>query len=202
MLSFLPRFEEHLETLQADPSTEDDHELSIKHLAFFIDLLKREYARKLETLASLVAEQQITFDFVWGVFVPGSVLLTHCGVTHEPLAVRLISCTLVRGFTTYWNLRCENVDVSSGLPGRGDHSISIQQFSGAEDIVDLPAFPMAPYLEDARREELCAAMIARGRRHWELAQRWCHKDYDAVAYSLGRKMAVCVRAFRARRGYS
>ena len=192
MLSFLPRFDEHLEMLQEKPKLEeDDTKVAINHLSFFLALLRKEYARKLETLASLLTSSppQITFDYVWGLFVPGTLLLTHCGRTGEPLAVRLISCNLVRGYSTYWSLRCENVDVSDGAPGFADYMVSIQEFSGAEDVIDLSAFPMS-YLDAERHDELCASMTARGKRHWELAQHWCHKDYDAIAHA-DRRMAVC-----------
>ena len=100
------------------------------------------------------------------------------------------TCTLNRGWSTYWELSCEYVDVSGGLPGLADFSMQIQEFGGAESILDLPIFPMHPYLGEARRKELCESLIQRGKRCWELSKTWCHKDYDGVANHSGRKMAV------------
>lgn len=145
--------------------------------------MKKEYASKLDTLATLLAERQVTFNYVWGVFVPGTILITHCDTTGEPLVVRLISCTFQCGFSKYWQLQCENVDVDgSGLPGYADHFFTVQEFNGAENITDLPAFPMEPYLEEAQRKELCAALIKRGHRYWDLAKTWCHKEYNGIAH--------------------
>lgn len=183
MLSFLPNFQAYFDTQKARDG--DNHKESIEHLSFFINLLEAEYANKLSTMRSLVAERQITFDYVWGVFVPGSLVITHCGLTHEPLVVRLISCSFHTASMVepaHWLLTCDSVDVEDGLPGLVDRPVKIYEFDGAEDIVDLAAFPIDPYLEKTHRDELCAKLIERGRRRWELSRTWCHKDYEAIAY--------------------
>ena len=168
MLKFLPKFKDYLTTLEV-PAAGNDDEDSPKvaaHLHYFIELLEKEYAQKLTTLAALLAESQITFEYVWGLFVPGSIILTHCQLTNEPLAVRLISCNLVpgqNGAPPYWSLACENVDVQDGLPGLSDQEIRIWDFTGAQDVVNLAAFPMSPYIEAARVREMTDTLIRQDR---------------------------------------
>lgn len=196
MLKFLPLFEEHIQFLEDQKDTSPDDTKVVVQLRFFVGLLRKEYASKLEKLANLLAEKQISFDLLWGAFVPGSILITHCSNTGEPLMVRLISCKLVQSMCgPSWSLQCDNIEVDgSGLPGRGHHTISISEFSGAEDIIDLPAFPVEPYMDESRRSELRESLVRRGKRYWDLARNWCHKEYDAIAYSVedGRKIVVSV----------
>ncbi|KAJ3543469.1 hypothetical protein NM688_g5851 [Phlebia brevispora] len=208
MLKYLPNFNEYIRSLEAQKELEkeeqDTHEV-LEQLKFFVDLLRKEYASKLETLANLLAEDQVTFDYAWGVFIPGSTIIAHCSITGEPLAVRLISCNLMNTpFERYWALSCDYVDSDgNGLPGLARTTIKISEFAGAEDIIDLPAFPMKPYLDDTRRSELCASLTRRGRRYWELARTWCHKDYDAVAYLCsGKKIAIKSRIMLDRPRYA
>ena len=190
-LPFIGVFEMHMKELEATEHKEGDETFeTIRHIKFLLELVKKEHAGKLTALASLLSEKQISFDYIWGVFTPGSILLTHCDTTGEPLLLRLRTCTLQEGWSTYWHLDCECVDVSGGLPGLSDFSLQIQQFAGAESIMDLPAFPIHPWLEESRRKELCQSLVQRGKRTWELTQSWCHKDYDGVATHQGRRLAI------------
>lgn len=197
MLKFLPLFDKHIRSLEAQEGAADadaDTPKVLAQLRFFVDLLRTEYATKLETLADHLAEGQITFDLIPLAFVPGSLLITHCDLTGEPLIVRLATCVLVENRCgRSWTLHCDVVGMDeAGLPGLGTQYIYMSDFAGAENIVDLAAFPMEPYLDASRCAELRAALAKRGRRYWELTQKWYHKEYDAVAYAAGNfgKMAV------------
>ena len=188
------RFEEYIRELQAtEHAGEEGDEAfeTIQHLDYLLDLVRAEHRNELAALASLLSEQQITFEYIWGVFTPGSILLTHCETTGEPLLLRLRTCTLqARERGPYWKLRCEYVDVSSGLPGLVEVALEIEDFSGAESITDLPVFPIHPWLGNSGCKELREALLARGKRSWELTQTWRHKVYDGVATHFGRKLVV------------
>lgn len=199
MLTLLPLFDKHILSLEALEGTADaDAPAVLAQLRFFVRLLRAEYASKLETLADHLAEKQITFDLIPLVFVPGNLLITHCDMTGEPLIVRLVSCTLVEnGCGRSWTLKCDVVGIDEiGLPGVGNQYIYMADFEGAENIVDLSVFPMA-YLDESRCGELRAALAKRGRRYWELSQKWCHKQYDAVGYAAGNFRKVAVSDLRA-----
>ncbi|KAF7798033.1 hypothetical protein EIP86_009245 [Pleurotus ostreatoroseus] len=197
MLKFLPSFDAHIRLLEATNATDEDTPSVIAQLRFFTALLRKEHASKLKTLTDLLTENQITFELVPIAFTPGTVLLTHCSLTGEPLMVRLKSCIhQLNSCGRFWALDCWNVDVDEqGLPGRGLHRIAVHDFAGAQRITDLAAFPVEPYLEEPRRSELRQALVKRGRRFWELANNWCHTEYDAVAWYARdhRKIAITSR---------
>ncbi len=193
----MPKFKEHLHLLRADAKDgNDDSAKVIEHLAYFLDFIQKEYQNTLATLRSLLEERKISFDLVWGVFMPGTVLVTHCKTTGEPLVVRLRSC-LQQCANFYeprhWALTCEFVDTDKGFPGYAELVVKIYDFAGAEVITSLAAFPLDPYLQEPRRSELCETLIKRGRRHWDLSRSWSHNDYSAIAYTAQgtRKMNVC-----------
>ncbi|THG94989.1 hypothetical protein EW026_g6583 [Hermanssonia centrifuga] len=189
ILVFLSQFEEHLYLLQMkgkDGNAKGRAEV-ISHLTYFLDFIGKEYENTLTTLGSLLEERKISFAFVWGAFLPGTILITTCGITGEPLAVRLRTC--VRQCATHreaehWALKCEFVDVNKGLPGYAKLVVKIYDFPGAKSITDLPAFPMNPYVEENQRGELYERLIKRGQRLWDLSSRsWSHNNYNAIAYS-------------------
>ena len=167
-LPFIGAFEEHVKELEATKHEEGDETFeTIRHIKFLLELVKAEQASKLTALAALLSEKQISFEYIWGVFTPGSILLTHCDTTGEPLLLRLQTCTLHRRMSpdpSYWELDCEYVDVSNRFPGLSDVSVQIRQFAGAESITDLSAFPIHPWLGERRCQELCETLVKRGKR--------------------------------------
>lgn len=159
------------------------------HVRFLIDFMRAEYASLLAKLEGLLAKKLITFDLLWGLFIPGSRLVTRCEVTGESLTVQLMSC-YDDTYGAFFQLTCQYVDVHNGIPGYVEVQVPIQSFRGTKSILELRAFPAEPYLEQPRREELYEKLIKRGRRFWELSKTWCHKDYEGAAYEYGN-IAVC-----------
>lgn len=89
LLSWLPELAAHLDTLSSEPAstTARTHE----HLSHLVTWLRTEYRAALESLASLLAHAEITFDLIWALYVPGKTTLhIPCPTTGEPRAVRLI----------------------------------------------------------------------------------------------------------------
>ncbi|KAJ3554335.1 hypothetical protein NM688_g3159 [Phlebia brevispora] len=185
VLAFLPKFEDYL----ADLKKKDDgsvHPDLILHLDYAIDFLRLEYNARLSELNSLLNEKRITFDLLWGLFVPGSLLLANCGLTQKPLTVRLTNTYMAdktvdepRRFV----LSCERVDIAEGgMPGLSDYMITIPEFHGAKLITDLNAFPMAPYLDPDHEESTRKELIERGRKYLALSATPCHVQYSGIAY--------------------
>ena len=80
------------------------------HLAHLIEYLTTTHASKLNSLASLLAHDEITFDLLWALYVPRkTVLYTLCPVTDEPRAVRLTHAEL-----------CQKLDPQGAVPAAHD----------------------------------------------------------------------------------
>ena len=65
------------------------------HLAHLISYLKATYGSTLDNLASLLKHDEITFELLWSLFVPGkTTLYMLCPITSEPRCVRLVHAEL------------------------------------------------------------------------------------------------------------
>ncbi|KAH9934468.1 P-loop containing nucleoside triphosphate hydrolase protein [Epithele typhae] len=98
LLAWVPELQTHAEELEAKiPSEPEDSPLvrKHKHLAHLLGYLRETYGTTLDSLASLLQHDEITFDLLWSLFVPGkTVLYTLCPITSEPRCVRLVHSEL------------------------------------------------------------------------------------------------------------
>lgn len=186
-MAFLPKFKEYLNKLEAKAELEDEEEETMHHLDFFIQFLRLEYQHELRELEILLNGSRIRFDLLWGILIPGSILYAPCPVTGDPLAVRLVSFSIEDPSPPKprrYELQCEFVDFGAGRPGLALTTHEIPFFLGVKRIVDLPVFPMEPYLEEKHRKILCDALLERGRQTVQLLRECCHKHYNAIAFQI------------------
>jgi hypothetical protein len=88
-LSFMHDFQRYLDDLEKKPLRGYSDALIIEHLDFFIGFMKMEYQKTLRDLKELLKQDQITFDLLWAIYRPGTVLYTKSRSTGEPMAVKL-----------------------------------------------------------------------------------------------------------------
>jgi len=158
-------------------------EPALKHCSFFIEFLEKEYHTRLQELERLKSAQEITWNWVPGLLLPGDILFTRCAVSGDSRAVRLVSMEVAEASSSYprhFALTVEYVNVQSCRPGLSEDVVRIPQFVGVKRIRDLNAFPLELHAE---YEEQRASLIERGKWHWELVrEKFRHMHYNAVAY--------------------
>ena len=151
-----------------------------------IDFLETEYASTLHKIANLVDHGEITFDLLWAIFLPQSVVFTSCHTTSEPRALRLQGISRCTGLfeTPYWSLTCQYLEANEKFPSVGQQfrlasmTLEIPQFDGVVKIAELSAYPIDWH---PRVDEVRAQLIRRGRKWIELTGVH-HKRYTGVAY--------------------
>ncbi|KAF5335859.1 hypothetical protein D9758_016704 [Tetrapyrgos nigripes] len=67
----------------------------LRHLQLMIDFIDKEYRDQLREIADLRAEEMVTYDLLWSLFVRGEIIVTHSLVTGDPLAVRLVDMQVI-----------------------------------------------------------------------------------------------------------
>ncbi|KAF5366989.1 hypothetical protein D9758_003945 [Tetrapyrgos nigripes] len=180
LLPYLPFLLTH--SLSREFKDDSDFEEKNKHISFFISFLGTEYRSRLQELAHLLSDEQITLAWIPGLFLPGDILFTHCSVTGDPCAVRLTQSPNYDCRSGSYRLYVEYVNVQSKRPGLSSLMLSIEGFDGTKRISDLEAYPFK-YVQD--KQEQRASLIERGKKHWDVAQQsWKHMQYDAIAYRL------------------
>jgi hypothetical protein len=193
LLAFLLRFKDYLADLRSKDTASDDDRM-IEHLSFLIKFLDTEYATTIRTINSLVPHGEITFDLLWAILLPHSIIFTMCKTTTEPRAVRLRELQRDTHWLNgpFWRLKCDYIDAIGDPPsprplfGLTDISLEIQDFDGVVKIAEMSSYPIEFHPNsDVVREKL----IARGRR-WLDWNGVHHVHYDGVAYKRGDRGAI------------
>ena len=106
-------------------TAEEEHVLAT--VGVLVDYLRKDYRATLARIASLTAHSEITYDLLYAVLVPRSIVVTECPTTGEPRALKLLSATkLGIGECSAYVLLCESVDATEqgAHPGRSAASAS------------------------------------------------------------------------------
>ncbi|KAA1473222.1 P-loop containing nucleoside triphosphate hydrolase protein [Dentipellis sp. KUC8613] len=179
LLAFVPSFAQFVSELRETQDKTEAQAEEQTHVAFFLDFIAKEYSQTFATISDLRKAEQMSFNLIWSLLVPGSILYTRCETTGKPWAVRLTSISLTEGYgALHWALGCEYVNFERSEPGLSDRTLSIPYFTGVKRITDLAAYPLDLV---PNHEKLIQELKERGRKRWSLRD-WCHKWYDGIAY--------------------
>ena len=128
LIAFFPQFEAYERALQGKDTArtpEDEHVLST--VSVLLDYLRKDYRGTLARIANLTEHKEITFDMLYAILVPRTVVITECPTTGEPRALRLLSATKMENalFAAYI-LLCESIDSTEqgAHPGRTSENTS------------------------------------------------------------------------------
>ncbi|KAH9925055.1 P-loop containing nucleoside triphosphate hydrolase protein [Epithele typhae] len=122
LLSFFPDFESYELALRdkgARRTTEEEHVLPT--VGVLLEYLRKDYRATLARIHSLVTHGEITFDLLYSILVPRTIVVTDCPTTDEPRALQLLTATKVgAGMCSAYVLVCESVDSTEegALSGR------------------------------------------------------------------------------------
>ena len=157
---YLPELEAYGNKLSDDVG-QDGAEL--KHLNLLVDFMKNRYAPTTARLTPLLENGEITYDLLWALYKPNTIVYTTCLDTEKALCIRFdrgeekMSSTGV----TYFHMECRYLDSDGAVFGEVSTALGIAKFAGVKRIATLDAFPLAYH---PRRNEMRAGLVARGRR--------------------------------------
>ncbi|KAL6304715.1 P-loop containing nucleoside triphosphate hydrolase protein [Sparassis latifolia] len=209
LIAFLPQFEAYQHRLQTrkDPSTEDRHILAT--VGVLLEYLYRDYRSTILRVQNLTSHGEITFDLLYAVFTPRTVLVTECPITGEPRALQLKSVTRVNTISSaFYDLVCESIDAADegveNTPdgwsppmdpelhkaaagkafGRVQNRVFLPLFKGTVKINSLDAFPINYHPAEA---ELRRTLLTRGRKWMSLrgVHHMHYKGTSAMACAVG-----------------
>ncbi|TFK89400.1 P-loop containing nucleoside triphosphate hydrolase protein [Polyporus arcularius HHB13444] len=110
LISFFPQLEKYEEKLRFWVSRTEDEEKMLEGLTTLLDWLRTNYRSTLAKIAHLTAHGEITFDLLYGILVPHSILVTRDGATGELRCLRLLSAR--RDGEERYILNCEGVEMA------------------------------------------------------------------------------------------
>ncbi len=158
---FVHRWAEFVDYMQRDdlePTTKE-------HLVILHDILKYEIGDSIKAFEDYVLNGVITFQHLWMIFQPGSVILS---ALKGPLSAFELEETeyMQTQCGKFLRLRSDCVDYGGKTFGRYQERIDVHEFIGTKKITSLNAFPWA-FHED--RDAVRAALVKRGQTFESLA---------------------------------
>lgn len=152
---------EAYQTKLSDDVGQDAAEL--KHLSLLADFIKSKYASTTDHLIPLLENSEITYELLWALFKPNTIVYTTCLDTEKSLCIRFDmgeEKTTATGII-YFHLECRYLDSDGAVFGEVSAALGIAKFAGVKRIVTLAAFPFGYH---PRRREMKTNLVQRGRR--------------------------------------
>lgn len=189
LFNYLPDLDQIFRAEKALPE-ETQNKTKIAHLATLIDYVNTDYAAVASVLYPLLEHCEITFELLWALFLPNTLVYTVCAGSSEPRILKL-DCgqhrqDMRRG--KWFQLDCHYVDYDGKTFGEAKAVIEIPEFSGSTRIDALSAFPLAYHQDE---EQVRAKLMARGRKFGSF--RGAHyKFYEGIAFFRKKRSMVRV----------
>ena len=173
-MQVLFHFISELEAQKANGSDEDQ-----KHLNLLIDYLHKHFESTIGSLPQLLEHGEITYDLLWAIFPPNSVVYTTCVYSEQPkcLAYDYGEDKIIKE-QKYFVLTGRYLDFDGKRFGEVFGGTAIAEFRGAKQIISLESFPLQYHFDKQKVE---SSLIQRG-RHFASLRGIHHCAYDGLAH--------------------
>lgn len=139
-----------------------------------------DYHVTLANIKRLTSHSEITFDLIYAILIPRSIMVARCAFTGLPRLFELISWQRVGGM---YQLQLESIDLvdrtakrSVGV-GKIQTSVCLKPVRGTVKIDSLDAYPIKFHPDE---EKLRETITKRGKK-WVSLIGVHHKQYDGIA---------------------
>lgn len=136
---------DELQLYQSNAGTLAIHDATgLKHLDLLVDFIKTTYQSMAQRLHSLLENGEITYDLLWAIFKPNSMVYSTCFGTEQP------RCVIYDGGEEeetsnglkYYKMECRYLDYDGRVFGETSINLAIVKFRGKKRISTLNAFPL------------------------------------------------------------
>lgn len=139
---------------ETPPLTAEEISQQIDHVKLLIEYLNADYTSVKATLYPLLANNMITFDLLWALLKPNTMIYTTCAGSNEPRAFKLEYAQKNSNFMKgkWWAvegkyLEYEGKEESKTTQGGGGFGwgtvmVDIDSFKGARKINSLACYPL------------------------------------------------------------
>ncbi|KAI9767831.1 MAG: hypothetical protein M1839_004332 [Geoglossum umbratile] len=172
LLTYLPQLEAY-QTIHSGHS-------GIQHLKLLTQYLTDHYDTTLKRFNALLKEGKISFDLLWILFQPNTLVYTTCPGSDQPRCLKFDFGQMEQSSQgeCFFKLDCRYLDYNGKVFGEVETSLAVAEFWGAKKINTLDVFPLQ-YHEQA--EKLRDALTTRGRKFISLIGIY-HRNYKGIAF--------------------
>jgi hypothetical protein len=163
VFNFRESFKEALGVLNKQKSETSSEDTKIKHLLLLVDYLDNEYGPTADRLRSILDHGEITFDLLWALFVPNTLLYYKDQSSEEARILKLDwgHAAVSQQLGKYFNLKCRYVNCNGKSFGDASTTLLIREFRGAMRIEQMRTFPLE-YHPDTNKVK--QKLIERGKK--------------------------------------
>ncbi|KAH0611205.1 uncharacterized protein H6S33_011632 [Morchella sextelata] len=187
LFNYLPQLEAEL-IKERNRTEKEQNKTLIQHLTILTKYIESDYAPTVKRLYPLLQHQEITFDLLWALFLPNTLVHTTCAGSNESRCLKLDwgeqKESLERG--KFFQLDCHYIDYDGKTFGKANAVLEIEEFRGARRIDSLGVFPLAYHDEE---EKIREKLIERGRKFLSL-KGMHYKFYKGLAFFKRKKGVV------------
>jgi hypothetical protein len=155
-----------------------------------LGFIKKAYASTTERLGPLLEKHEITYDLLWALFKPNTVVYTTCAGTGKPRCVKFDfgEERIQANGVEYFHMGCRYLDFDGVVFGEASTALGIEKFRGAQRINSLGVFPLQYHHGE---EDTRAHLDKCGRKFLKLMDVH-HCQYQGIAFYMKKKAPVKV----------
>ena len=94
LIAYFPRLEKYEQSLNSRTDRTEKDDCVLKSLGVLLAHMRKHYKQTLARIASLVENHEITFDLLYVILLPGTVIIQRCPVTCKTRALTLLASNL------------------------------------------------------------------------------------------------------------
>jgi hypothetical protein len=159
----------------------------IAHLDLLISFVEEKYASLRQRLNALLQHGEITYDLLWALFKPNTIIYTTCDGTGKPRGVKYRDGGEKSGlFGDFYQMNCDYLDSDGDHFGLVSIDLPVPRFSGVKRIATLPCFPLSYHPE---KDQMRETLIQCGKKFHGLRGP-CHRYCEGQAFFVKEKEKV------------
>jgi hypothetical protein len=203
--NLLYHYLDELQLYQSNANTRPIHDPTcLKHLDLLVDFIKTTYKSTAQRLLSLLDNGEITYDLLWALFKPNSMVFSTCLGTEKPRCVIYNDGEEeeTSNGLKYYKMECRYLDYDGRVFGKTSINLVIVKFRGKRRISTLNAFPLQYHPHE---KEIKAHLVKCGRKFVSMLgahHRHCRgkafymKDGEAFTVSVDSPIMLDAAFFR------
>ncbi|KAK1232481.1 hypothetical protein PQX77_004383 [Marasmius sp. AFHP31] len=181
-LTYLEEFTAHRDTLRAKKRTAMENYI-LSSVELLLSFLHTDFQATIRRIESHKAHRETSFDLLYAILVPGTLLVAQCAVTGGPRLFKIVSWNrVITPNCSFYQVNVESVDLvdqhitATVKPGKVQSTIVLPAFKGTIPMHELDAYPLKYHEDyDAVKERV----LARGKKWVDLIGVH-HMEFDGI----------------------
>ncbi|KAL8686930.1 MAG: hypothetical protein Q9218_006760 [Villophora microphyllina] len=151
----------------------------IEHLSIAIQFVYEDFGSRIADLESLLLHKEITYDLLWTIFAPRTLVFTKQTLLEQPQIMKVKETEYHNGQDgSYFIVYCHSIAHDGEDFGTSGQKLRVPSFDGARKIDELTCFPLTFH---SGEKTIRSGLVDRGRTYVSLLDAKCQEYSGAAA---------------------